>query len=242
MSNLLVVATIICDHKLYPGAERVLERNAALEVPEEMEKAVYLNIETNPTNNLWLVDYCDLLQHVDAYDVWTWQSSWRLERTKDQDQGYRLPPICIARNMVREFALAMDAAAVLYVDSDVLVPKNALRELWETEFPIVGGIVPGRGCHSHVNYLGSPGAFRSLGENLAETDFSTAGFLLVRREVFERVNWRWGWDDRGRGPHSEDPLFGYETRQLGIPWRVRTDLVAEHLDNPDRPLTEDETA
>ena len=54
--------------------------------------------------------------------------------------------------------------------------------------------------------------------------------------------WRWGWDARGRGPRSEDPLFGYETRQLGIPWRVRTDLMAEHLDNPDRPMDEGQAA
>jgi hypothetical protein len=232
--NKIVVATITCDFKRY-STEEVLQRNLELAVPRGWEKAVYLNVETNlgwqPARDI-------------ACDVWSWgTSTWHKRRTKDQDQAHRLSPIVAARNMARDFALSQDADALLYVDSDVVVPVDSIPRLLETGKSIVSGLVPGRGAHGHVFYTGSGQHFRKVAPNLIELDYATAGFVLIRRPVFQSIAWRWGWTQEGEGPWSEDPIFGYDARKAGFGWwYLRTDVRADHLDNPARPLSEEEAA
>lgn len=241
----VIVATLLCDHKLY-SAERVLWNNVSLARPEGVQATVYANVETNPGNIAAMRAYEFLDDMPVHYDIWTWISTWRGRRLYDQDQRYRLSPICIARNMAREFALLSHADAILYIDSDVLAPPQALVELWREDKPIVGGSVPGRGCHGHVHYLGSEGQVCPVEDrdNLIHTDYATAGFVMIRRPVLQVVSWRWGGtaEEPGRS-HSEDPLFAYDARRAGFGrWYVRTDLEAEHLDNPQYPLSEGATA
>ena len=239
----IVVATMTCDFKAY-SLEQVVKRLVELEAPAGIEKLVYVNIETSPDNLDAMRGYEFVRDLGLSYDVWAQVSSWRAERAGDQDQGYRLPPIVMARNMAREFAILSGAAAIMYVDSDVLVPVNALPALWCVDRPIVGGLVPGRGAHSHVNYLGSGKSLEAVSPNLVKTDYATAGFVMIRRAVFQVVPWRWGGTVENPDlPHSEDPLFGYDARRAGFDWwYVRTDVKAEHLDNPDRPLRPDGAA
>jgi len=230
----VVVATITCDFKWY-STPQVLENNKVLETPEGMEKILYLNLETAGNPDAAMVR----VEKPVHYDIWRWTSAWRGERGYDQDQGHRLPAICIARNMAREFALRHDADAILYVDSDVVIPKNSIPRLWKTGMNIVGGVVPGRGAHKHTVYMGSGMHKRTVGENLVELDYATAGFVLIRKPVYRSISWRWGWTHEGKGPISEDPLFAYDAYKAGFGrWYVCTDLVAEHLDDADRPLME----
>lgn len=238
----VVVATICCDFKAY-SLWRVVERNLALETPNGLQKIVYINIQDGGTVDWrWLDEYPDVM-----VDRWTWESDWLEERRFDQDQGHRLTPICLARNMARYFAISAQADALMYVDSDVLVPLESLRVLlYEEVRPVVGGLVPGRGAHSHVCYTGSGRHHRKLGANTLEVDYGTAGFLLLRKPVFEIVAWRWGVsrNPQERGEWiSEDPLYAEDARALGFGWwTIRTDLKAEHIDHPDRPLSETGTA
>jgi hypothetical protein len=225
----IVVATLVCDFKAY-SVQRVIENNLAL----AGNKTVYLNIESDSPEG-----YEHLTSKGIVWDAWNWKSAWRGERGYDQDQGHRLPAICIARNMARDFAMRHDADAILYVDSDVLIPKNSIPRLWETGKNIVGGLVPGRGAHSHVFYTGSGQHRQQVDENMLELDYATAGFVLIRKPVYRAIAWRWGDTHEGDGPISEDPLFGYDARKAGFGWwYVCTDLVAEHLDDADRPLME----
>jgi len=234
----IVVATITCDFKAY-SLQQVLANNADLETPEGFQKAIYVNIEGDAQNNPKLLYSLTRTPGAISYDEWQWRSTWRGERGYDQDQGYRLPPICIARNMAREFAMHHDADAILYVDSDVLIPRNSIPRLWETGRNIVGGLVPGRGAHSHVYYTGSGQHRRQAGKDLLELDYATAGFVLIRKPVYRAIAWRWGDTHEGNGPVSEDPLFAYDAYKAGFGrWYVCTDLVAKHLDDADRPLKE----
>jgi len=240
----VIVATVLCDFKLY-SAQQVIERLLELDHPDDVEPLVYANIETIPGNVIELAGYEFITENQAVhYDAWSWESAWRGGRKGDQDQRYRLPGIVIARNMAREFAMARNADAILYVDSDVLIPRNSLVELLKENLNIVGGLAPGRGAHSHVYYTGSGRHLKQIRENLLRTDYGTAGFVLIRRDVYQRIAWRWGWSIRNdTGPHSEDPLYGEDARVAGLGWwHIRTDLVAEHLDNPNHPLSDKEAA
>lgn len=233
----IIAATVVCDFKSY-SIERVVRRLVELEAPAGIEKLVYVNIQTAPDNLEAMKGYEFVRDLGLCYDVWAQASSWFGTRTSDQDQTHRLSPIVMARNMAREFAILADAAAIMYVDSDVLVPVNALDALWCVDKNIVSGLVPGRGVHSHVNYMGSGQHLQAVSPNLFRTDYATAGFVMIRRQVFRVISWRWGATAEDlEHNHSEDPLFGYDARRSGLDWwYVRTDIKAEHLDNPDRPL------
>ena len=225
----IVVATLVCDFKRY-SVQRVIENNLAL----AGEKIVYLNIESDSPEG-----YEHLTSKGIVWDAGNWKSAWRGKRGYDQDQGHRLPPICIARNMARDFAMRHDADAILYVDSDVLIPKNSIPRLWETGLNIVGGVVPGRGVHSHTVYMGSGKHNVRVNDTLTELDYATAGFVMIRKPVFRSIAWRWGWTPAGSGPISEDPMLAHDAREAGFGWwYVCTDLKAEHLDDDENPLTE----
>jgi len=228
----IVVATITCEYKLYSTGE-VVENNASLDVPDGWTKRVYVNAEMSKQK-------IDVPEGV-ALDVWTWESSWRGERKFDQEQPHRLPAICLARNMAREYALRAGADAMLFVDSDVLVPKDSLVRLLAEDYNIVGGVVPGRGAHGHVIYAGS-GKHQELKGKVLETDYGTAGFVLLRKPVIQSIGWRWGWTHEGSGPMSEDPLFAYDARKAGFGWwYILMDLRASHADKAAR-LTDKEVA
>ena len=244
--NKIVVAVIACDFKAY-SLQRVIDNNLKLKTPPGAELLHYLNVECR-YGGVWPIFDCDDKMDI---DLWTWRAPWRGKRAADQDQGYRLPPIVIARNMALEYAKYNQASTILYIDSDVLVPQRSAVVLWEelqrphrVPVNIVGGLVPGRGVHSHVYYTGSTGMRPVTGEkHLARVDYGTAGFMMVHRDVFWNVAWRWGEVPRKRDKHSEDPLFAHDARQLGYGWwYIRADLKAEHLDDPDRPLNNGETA
>ncbi len=246
----IVVAVIACDFKAY-SLERVIDNNMALESPPGVELLHYLNLERGYADadlpGSRMRQYLATFEDRESTDIdcWTWESSWRRPRIADQDQGHRLPPIVIARNMTLDYAKLNGADAVLYIDSDVVVPQNSVVELWkELNTPhgypcnIVGGLVPGRGVHGHVYYTGSTGPIGVKDRsNLVWVDYGTAGFVMIHSYVFWNVPWRWGKVPDKDEWHSEDPLFAHDVRQLNMGrWYLRTDLEAEHLDNPDRPL------
>ncbi len=245
----IVTAVIACNHKAY-SLERVINNNLALESPPGVELLHYVNLELGPAHAM-RPEVGPVYTCRDGFtlDIWHWETSWREGRRRDQDEGYRLPRICMGYNMAVEYARHQQADAILHIDSDVVVPQNSAVELWDVfqrhaEINVISGLVPGRGCHSHVQYTGSTGLKNSgLEPWLKFTDYATCGFVMVRHPVFWSIPWRWGRVPGDLTLHSVDPLFGHDTRQLGFgPWYVHTRLLAEHLDDPERPLTSKETS
>lgn len=140
-----------------------------------------------------------------------------------------------ARNDLTEQALAADPPAthVLFVDADMQFPPHALRQLVEHDLPIVGGL-----CHNRrppynpivVRKLPEGGAafLYDLPERgLVECDFTGAGFLLIKREVFEAIGSSKWWSLVEEMP-SEDFSFCHRARAAGYKIAVDCGLDIGH--------------
>lgn len=230
---MILVATLLCDRKAYSQLYAV-PNNLKLSYPD---KRIYVNIQTS--DKKLFEPLFHVLEGADAViDVWNIDSGWWAPPCYDQDQA-RLFPITLAREMARYAALSLGAEWLLYVDADVIIPENSIEALLSRGKKIIGGVVPGRGVHSRVRYIFRPKLRRG---DLWECDYGTAGFLMLHRDVFSRVPWRYGRSMDGV-MCSEDPLYGETCRELGFGrWNIDLTVVAKHLDDPDHPLTYDGVA
>lgn len=236
---MILVATIIADRKSY-SQTAAIGNNFSL----EGDRQLYVNVESGtpvgPTG-LWspLYDLWETHEEKVYWDQWSRNSNWHVGPTYDQDNA-RLDPIVIARNMALGAARSLGASHILFVDSDVVVPHNAIPKLLEVKKPVVGGLVHGRGAHAHAQYVfGVRATYNLHGSPVVICDHGTCGFMLIERKVFERVSFRWGpsWKDP-KVTLSEDPAFCEDAERLGFgPMHIRMDVVGRHVDNPKKPLT-----
>ena len=113
----------------------------------------------------------------------------------------RLPRICAGRNLIIEYALRQPYSHILFLDSDLRVPDDSVDRLLDLDRPMVGGVVPAYCQSGPVVYP----------PNVQE-HWNTAGFLLVRRDVWRIA--RWGIDpDAGM---TDDPHFARTAELLGF--------------------------
>jgi glycosyltransferase involved in cell wall biosynthesis len=237
----VLVGTLMCDRK----RDSQMVNLDAIDKLEYDNFDVYINIQSsNPTQEFanvykWAKQQEGKGRRV-YIDTWDWNSGWARSPEFDQDNA-RLIPICIARNTMLQAASSMDYDYLLQIDNDVIVPSNSIEKLMAEERPIVGGLVPGRGVHSHATYLTN--VFGNIDANKLIVSYATCGFVLLRRDVFEYMRYRTGCGVRSTYILSEDPAFFDDADVIwgfGKPV-ILTDLFAQHWDNPNAPLTEEGT-
>ena len=116
---------------------------------------------------------------------------------------------------------------MLLIDADVIPPKDVITKLMALDHPLVGGIVPGRGCHSHMNYIfGEQIPYTRDGIEVIEVGHGTCGCMMIRRDVLNQISFRYGKDDS----LSEDPAFALDVRTLyGERMLLRKDVICEHV-------------
>lgn len=163
--------------------------------------------------------------------------------------GNRLGHICAGRNLITDYALGAGASHILYLDADMCPPADALPKLLELRHPLVGGEVPTyalSGPTVHGHHTCHPEAWhrgRSAREVAScsweaypfpvQQHMNTAGFLLVAREVFRRLRWRWDMD----AGMSDDPCYHADARDhLGVETYVRKDCIGRHWPESIPPL------
>lgn len=228
----ILTAVICCDFKDYSLPECL----------KSIKKAGFSSVLLNHEGDKKGVSMAVLLNNW-GMNLQTWSLSETGGNTRqfDQDQGYRLPRIVTARNMCIDFAIKHNYDWLFFVDSDVLIPENTMELLFESnDFKLKSGLVHGRGAHSGAQYV-----FNRLGTegDWTKCEYSTCGFTAIHRDIFRRVRFKWGEPFEGGALCSEDPLYGADVRHLyGINWMVNTKLQAEHIDNPNHPLTNDQAS
>lgn len=137
----------------------------------------------------------------------------------------RIEKIVNGRNYIRDYALKNDYDFVFFVDSDVILPKNALVFLHGSKADVVSGV------YLNVFELGgkkvvAPVLFRDLGNGecqlftyegvaggeIIEIGAAGLGCSLVSRKVLEAVPFRrWNSDTGG-----EDMAFYVDARKKGF--------------------------
>lgn len=170
-----------------------------------MERVAEVNGIEGGSGSYWTFSICDHSASIDGHN--------------------RLVRICTGRNLIHEFALRSgEVSHVLFLDSDLVVPGDSISKLKEMDHPIVGGDVP--------SYCLSGPRVRSYPFKVEE-HWNTAGFLMVTREIVQRVRWRSDLHPGGTNC-SDDPCFANDIRDfLGYETHVRKDVVGIH-----KPLVE----
>lgn len=128
----------------------------------------------------------------------------------------RLRHITMGQNLVSDFCSTPGISHLLFMAADCMPPEDAIPKLLEVNHPLVGGEVKTY-CLSGPTVLGYPFP--------VEEHMATAAFVLIRRDVFKRLRWRW---DAEEGM-SDDPSYHHDAQNLlGVPTYVRKDCVGKH--------------
>ena len=241
---MIVAATLLCDRK---APSQLVAVPAVLNMTGV--DRYYINIESNlppeERAQLWK-PLLDLVkeregQKPTVHIEWWHRSAWGgAVPTYDQDQR-RLMFIVTGRNMSIDFAQAMRADWLLYIDADVKPEPDGLGHLLALNKPLCGGLVPGRGVHSHVKYV-----FHKHEDtaDFIKCGYGTCGYMLIHKDIFGVLRFRYG-------PHmqvrsvilSEDPAYCSDAIQilkLTDDFYIAKKAVAEHRDDPEKPLTAQE--
>jgi hypothetical protein len=117
-----------------------------------------------------------------------------------------------------------NSSHILFLDADIRPENDALEKLLEVNYPIVGGY-----C----------GTYCITGPLLNEYKFpvmdcgGTAGCILVEREVFKRIGWRW---DLQEGM-TDDPCYFKDVLDFfNYKIRIRKDCIVHHYPEQISPI------
>lgn len=232
---MILGATLLADRKRYSSERIVSFLIESLEID-----SIYINIETkDPSSWNWIEKLLSKSNKSYSVDYWSIQGTGFVSPQYDQDPN-RVPRICVARNMAVEYAIYRDVSHLLFIDSDVYPHDGSVQKVIDLHKPIAGGLVPGRGAHSHVNYIF--GQSEKHG-NIVKCAHGTCGFMLIERHVFEILRFRTGPHPNERGVWlSEDPAYVADAYLMGLAdgWWIDLTAKADHLDDPGHPLTLEE--
>lgn len=232
---MIIAATLLTDRK--PAFPVVLEYLVA----DPLVERIYVNIETEtPEHYEAVVKYLERSGKPFDIDYWHMSGTWRHRPAYDQDPA-RYAPIAQARNMALDWAIVQTMIApvthLLFVDSDVRPHWGGLQHLLSLNKPLSGGLVPGRGAHNHVNYVFG---FKSQEGPVIHCEHGTSGYLLIARSIFEVQRFRSGPCVYARDVFlCDDPAYATDAIHHGLAdaWYIDTRATADHIDDPQRPLT-----
>ena len=121
----------------------------------------------------------------------------------------------ISRQEIVEKAIEKECTHLLFVDSDMSFPKDAVVRLIERKKDIVG---------AHYNRRKFPPTStvvnpKDPNEGLTTCDSVATGFMLIKLDVFKKLSkpwFFWGLDENGKTVTGEDYFFCSLAREAGF--------------------------
>lgn len=164
--------------------------------------------------------------------------------------GFSFPrglPFDVARNNVVDVALGKNAQGakydyVFFLDSDVIVPPDAIVRLYDSHFPIISGVYHSkRDCvcawkeipqdDPTYNYYNRYIPLKELKSRWLDVDVVGSGCILIDTRVFEQIErpyYYWEVMREGGGAVSEDFHFCEKARRAGFKIMLDTSVLCGH--------------
>ena len=142
------------------------------------------------------------------------------------------------RNSCVEQFLKTDCTHLLFWDSDTIADANAIKILLAHDKPVTSAVIYKKGgdhapCFGYWDEASrtyrTPTPFQY--DKLIQVDIVGTGFLLIKREVFERVEYPW-FQCSDKSQSGEDVFFCVKCKEVGIPIFVDTGLHLGHIATP----------
>lgn len=129
----------------------------------------------------------------------------------------RLRHIVAGQNLASDYATSVGASHMLFLAADLMPPGDAISKLLAMDHPFVGGEVTTYCLHGpKVDGYPFP----------VEAHMPTAAFVLIRRDLFKVIKWRWDAD----AGMSDDPAYYHDALTYhGVQALVRKDCVGRHF-------------
>lgn len=241
---MIAVCTLGCDRKAaegFPSWPYLFELDGDIWLYFNYERSPHeFDREFQPIHMIETANFRSERQF--SVDLWSWNSNWagtvwRNLPQFDQDQA-RLASIVCARNMCIEFAMQTGASHLLFVDADIIPPKDIVPKMLQCmqdyDIDAVGGLVHGRGAHAHARYVfQEKSRDRSHGYPVIECEHANIGFTMISRRLFEAIRFRWGtshYPDGRVQMTSDDPAFHLDSFiKFGKWMMVREDIEGKHI-------------
>lgn len=179
------------------------------------------------------------------YGNYTWTVVGMKPKFKDENKMFELYKNCsFNRNYARQMALASDADYFLFMDSDIILPKNAISEFMlqaeKAQKKIMcgwyrihdGRYVAGRWVADNVivNYL-------NVQASLQQTDILGLGCAFISREVVKKIPFESGLNMEAIGYDNkkvflgECVIFGNRAAEHGYDMFVVGEVHCGHIKN-----------
>lgn len=142
------------------------------------------------------------------------------------------------RNAARKKALKTDADCFLWIDSDIVLPKNALSEMMKQPFAILGGWYKiNRIDWNAGKWIADNTLFnlRAPEPSVIKVDKIDLGCIFMKREVLKKIKFRlenraltiWGMKEKTGA--CECLMFAIDAQDAGYQLYMDGDVICKHL-------------
>lgn len=229
----ILVASTMCTFAVKHPDHRLSQSwLAPLDTPAGVTLRYFAALELDPGGAM--DPFWSVIRSIEAKPVSDWWWYTLADGRTSITTANRLHHICAGRNLIQDYAVGNGFDWILFLDADMEPPRDALTKLLDLDWPIVGGHVPtyalsGPSVDRRLQYEGRKPYPDSWD---VQVHMNTAGFLLVRRDVFRYNRWR---TDPDEGM-TDDPCYYADAAALGYPTFVRHDCVGRHYPEAIPPL------
>ena len=143
--------------------------------------------------------------------------------------------VVAARNMIRAYALNSEINYLLFIDADIIAPKNIAKKLSKSEKDIITGLgiilqgivpIPAAKILKGDTYYAFPK--EKINGEVHEVDLTGLGCCLISKRILNKIRFRCERDNEGKLIKSEDHCFSLDCKDAAKRIFFDTSVVTHH--------------